>query len=478
MLSDKKVKDLIFKIERHPDTFKYEAQGVSLFFLLRFSIEMEIRKAYNEVPDNLRVTGAQNNAHKKKQIPKQVSKIRAWVNQRIIHLKFRRYISLPGKLVKTPCIFVAHLDITPKRPRTENLLAALKYLHKKKLTTTLVINDFTQKTKKPSYLKQLLFLFSFPPAKNVSKVQLPVTFLEHLKQLTQVDFTHCQASWESNINTQLSNASRLEQIIAQTSCQHVFCSSAYTNAWIILACHRQKVNCVEIQHGVITQEQAYYQASFPPSELSPLTLLMPDYILTLGKKWQEIIVGNHYAHTNQNTLVLGNIALSNVSESPQAIPQNGLYHILVATQPGIFDIKDTLVELCTRHKEELLQNNMMFTIRPHPLHDFDFYRELCSQHPKIFQFDNSRKTHIYASLNQVNAVLSNTSMCLYEALALQKTAISFEKFKTQTVEEDLKFVKTTSELIRLLLEEKEHKPSKHPDYLSVFEEGVLDKFYK
>lgn len=467
MLSDKEIKDLMFKIEKHPDTFKHKVQGVSLFFLLRFAIETGIRET--KAPFSLESNQAITSSRFKKTAAQIVHKIRT----RIINLKFRFLITLPEKLEKTSHLFFTHIDITHKKH--DNMSYILKYYARKNFPTPLISTSFTAQTIKPSYITDLYFFFSFKAPESPPTFSLQA-FLMLLTKITSIDFSRYEQAWKSNIQNQLINASRLEHLITQSQCKYLFCSSAYTFPWILLACHRTQTKSIEIQHGVMPQDLVYYDCLLPENKLSPETLLMPSYILTLGQKWKDIVTTSQHLYHHSNTFVLGSGAFnpySGYSPTHTTRPLN----ILVAVQPGIYDLKAQLLELATQYQAMLIQQGITFTIRPHPLWNFDEYRQICKKYSRIFRFDNSRKNHLYKSLQKAQIVLANTSMCLYEALAMGKTALSFDNFKGQTIPDHIKFVKTVEELFNYLVTEHSNsRITKHSEYLSTFNQSVLDKF--
>ena len=49
MITDKKIKNIIFELEREPSLFNYTCEGYSIYFILRFNIEMKLRKHYESV---------------------------------------------------------------------------------------------------------------------------------------------------------------------------------------------------------------------------------------------------------------------------------------------------------------------------------------------------------------------------------------------------------------------------------------------
>lgn len=469
MVTDEEIKEIMFKIERHPETFSYQVEGVSTYFLLRFVIESKVREILSSPdPKNRKKTTVEkpNTNGLKKQF---------WdkLKQFVMKVKYKLLVSMPNNLPKTPFLFFTHLDINHQKKG--NFTSILKYYAQKGVKTTLLTWDFTYKTTKPSYVKKLFYFPSFMP-KNTAPVVNLEEFLKHLTEVVSIDFSTYKDNWEKVIQVELLNADRLQQVITKSECKYVFFSVAYGFPFVLLACNRANIASVELQHGVMPEELVYYHSEVPSDKLGPETLVLPSFILTLGQKWKDIVLNTKYIYNNTNTFILGNAALSGFEQNKISKPANYL-NVLVTTQPSIYNVKKQLEELAKLHKVKLIQHHIKFSIRPHPLWDFEYYRKLCEENADIFLFDDSHKNDLYQSLQNADIVLANTSMCLYEALALGKEAISLEAFRGQIVGKHVKFVESVAGLLDYLLTDyKRSEVEKYPEYLIPFDQSVLDRF--
>ena len=248
--------------------------------------------------------------------------------------------------------------------------------------------------------------------------------------------------------------------------------SVYTEPWVVLACKRTGAKCIEVQHGVITPDNIYYQS--PVSiKMREDKLIFPTYILTLADEWKKILISQESGYDSDNTFTLG--VKEELKRTFRANAET--LNVLICLQHGIYSIDNILESFFSKYGKQIEKEGISIFIRPHP-NAFSAtnlkYKYFVGSNIMI---QDSREIKLIDSLCTSQIMISPSSMCLYEAMALGIPTASFEKFKGVTIPDGLKYLKDEEDMWAFILDVKagNYKQMQIP-YLCPYNPRVLDKF--
>jgi len=121
-------------------------------------------------------------------------------------------------------------------------------------------------------------------------------------------------------------------ILKDKSVKRLFFVAHYHNEGIIAACKKLKIECIELQHGLINKKDLYYvyDAVFKNALRNAL---MPDKIMLYGPYWKSVL--DYGFEWVDGTKVIGGNYLAHEFKSPNLSKKENL--ILVASQKGMDD---------------------------------------------------------------------------------------------------------------------------------------------
>jgi len=323
----------------------------------------------------------------------------------------------------------------------------------------------------------LIFQTPLPLDKN-EKGQLR-EFLIYLSAQLDPDYLQMYDQYELFIGKIKYRTKQLEHLIEKAGCSYVICRSLYTNPWVIMASTNLGVKCIEMQHGVTTAATTYFQSPVAPDQLGKNTLLLPDYILTLGEEWSKVLFGQNYIYNSTNTFVIGT---SLYDDAVRRTPNNEVvsgseFRVLIATQLEGYSITGWLDEFLSSFVEDLIEAKIKIVIRSHPKEPVDHYREWENKYPLTVKHQSSSDVFSYDAISAADVLLSPTSMCLYEALAFGKPALSLKKFSGRTASKHVEFVETPEDFYKTLIEMSNGSgKAEKRAYLTGFRPDVLNEF--
>ncbi len=501
MYSDKQIKDIFFELERNPKLFEFQFRGFSIYFIIRFYLEMTVR---NSIVDSsfflnkekiVKSTFFKRLAKLAYQYPKNLfSKIIIAIDWRLpiweskykpiikkredknLSKHIKNNFDTDKDLPLSPFLFVSTSGLMTKDKISMEIPDIMEYFHKKGYPIVFLQGSFGVKSKKmPFYDKFILFEEgNINPISEVEQANIN-QFVAFLRDYFKIPFIDFENVLINILRYQYARAKKIVFYIQKTQCKYVFARSIYSDPWVIMACAMAGVKCVEIQHGVITPNCIYYQSALPVEKLSLYTLLMPDYILTFGEIWKDIFINQAYLYTSKNTFDIGHYDYQKYLEGNT--PKKRYLEVLIAGQVDMFDISEEIESFIQKYKENLKKAKIQLVIRPHPLRSNTSIELLQKQYSNIITLQNAKEVSILEALKKADVLVSATSNCLYEALAMGKPAISFVKFKEQILSEHLFLANTIDDLWVLLKKIKNNEINITPKpYLSPSNTSILDSF--
>lgn len=465
MISDKEIKDIFFNLEKDKSIFNYQINGVSIYFILRFNLEMHLRSL--SLSKNKKQSFFSRVLSKAKQLSKKV-------NPTIIESNF---FDSDSAISPSPYLFVGTCAWKNEEGANVDLYDIIKYYH----SQGKIINFVQPKYAVNSLPIKSIYYSSFLPLNNNPKTSLPkkdvlilIAFLKKLNSELDIDFISKLEAYTINISTVLHKANELENYIIKSGAKYIFVRSLYTEPWVAIACFKTGAKLIEVQHGVVSPDNIYYQSVHPKTDLKDGSLLMPDYILTLGSEWRDILIRQQSFYDNTNVFNLGTL---DYDLETNIIDTNNIKLVFFLQGRGfnqLLSITDFIAEFIEAYKNEIKSKNIELIIRPHPNDLAE--TEVLKNHQGYFSIEDTNKIEAVDSIKKNNFIISATSMCLYEALAYGKTAISFSQFVGMvTNKEHIKFITSKDDLFKLIEEYRKY-PTKTIPYLNSFNSKVLEKF--
>lgn len=464
MVSDYEIKNIFYRLELLPQLYSFRINNISLYFLLRFRIEMIYRNKIGRIQ-----TPPLSNC----------DRLKYWLSTSwsIFKTKIRaRYIlkeTATPIIGESPLLFVSTSSWAVNQKESIELTEVIKYYKRLGLVVNFIQPDFDGNTiEKQSYIDGFYKIFiNKLKILTSSEKKIIKEFVYFLSKNLDTIYRKQLELFELYVRYQISMSLQLSNYIKASRAKYIFARSVYTEPWVPVACKMCKVMCVEVQHGVVTPDSIYYRSSSTSSP-DKYCLFFPDYILTLGERWNKVFTTKSNQFSSKNVFTLG---LKNLPQKKQddSVP----FTVLVCLQHGIFDINPLIISLISCHKDILLMLQINLIIRPHPNYVDQTVQHYSRYIREGIAIQDPRKTDFYDSLAFADALISHSSMCLYEALSIKVPAISVVDAKGVVIEDGIYFVKTSAELLDLIIkfQNKEIKSVQIP-YLSSFNEHILDHF--
>lgn len=457
LLSDKEVKDVFFKLEAAPKTFSYRINNTSLYFILRFNIEIHYRD------------------HQKAEVVSTGTRVKMQLKQMLKNLKdrkTRRPAEMPHDIASSPLLFVSTSDWLLSPGESAELVEIIKYYRTQGETINFVQPDyFGNSITRQSYHDGFFRIRTGDRVRLSSGEKKTIKdFIAYISGCLGIDLRGKYREYADYIAYVFSMATQLTQAISAANAERVFVRSVYTNPWVLMACRQTGCKCIEVQHGTLNPDSIYYQFN----DVSVTShLLMPDYILTVGEQWRKIVLNqdNHYSPAAVINLGCNEDALFGQWDGQPP------FQVLICLQHGIFSIDDELVSFLDRFGSRLHKEGIHIRVRPHPhsvRQTMQTYERFTGAYFKIV---NSREIPFLDDLRHTDVLLSPASMCLYEAISFGIAAVSFEKFRGVTIDNELMYVNSDHELFDFIVSVKKGVyKQKKVEYLSPFNESVLRNF--
>jgi hypothetical protein len=508
MYSDKQIKDIFFELEENQQLFQFQFRGFSMYFISRFYLEITVR---NEAVPLLSVEKKVNltpqkapsiyqnllnwaYGHKENLVAKLLiavdwrvarwQELREKNKVRNIQLQQQQHINqtfdTTENILKSPFLFVSTSGLMDKQQISKEMPDIMSYFHKKKYPIVLLQCSAGSTAKRTNFYDQYFLLADsndkIEALTNNETEQIKL-FVDFLRQKLNVKLNNFEATVASLLYHQYIKAKNLLYYIEKTQCKYVFTRSLYSDPWVIMACAIAGVKCVEVQHGPLYPDLIYYQSSLPIHLLGKNTLLIPDYILTIGQVWKELIIQMNYFYTENNVFNVGDHEYSAL-QAPKVTQKQASLTILLAGQAGIFNIVPEIAAFIEKYSQLLEEYHIKLIIRPHPLHRDSTIDNLYTTYSHIVTLQDTKQINIYEALPDVDVVVSASSTCLYQAVALGKFGITFRRFEGQVYPSDLLLVENIDDFWEVLLKIRKKELTTTPKpYISPSNLQVLDYFF-
>lgn len=469
MYTDKEIENLMFTLEGDPKVFEFVIRQFPIYSVLRFTIEIYIRETKKPLVQNALPSKEQKNLHIKPGIlTRVINKLKSFVSKPQQNNYEGIYDSL-DKIKIAPLLFICTSDLKDGNNYSLELKEEIAYCKKKNISVNFVTPHYPNgPVKNPDFD---YFGGLFGDKNKILDEQERKTlesFLKYISNKISVDFSGCNNQWSYTLSLFDSLSGQLAEVIKRSKCKYAICRSAYTEPWVAMACKKNDIMLIEVQHGVVTSDNIYYNSN---KEDNAKKLILPDFIFVLGKEWKDILVGQKFIYTEKNVKILG------TSEYVSEIPVKVLAtkKIVIALPPkkySLLDINDFVFDYLSKYLSSL--SNVDIILRPHPIDGIESLTQFEKFSSNNLKFSNPNEESIKSVILNCDILISVISMCLYEALSYGKTVLSPGKFKGQTIDKGIRYFDTTEELHELI--NCEFESQQKIEYLSPLNLSVLDNF--
>lgn len=462
MIENNEIQRVFFELEKDPQLFKYKIRGFSLYFILRFPLEMTYRNAVAIRRDNKNISITKG--------------IILRLKNKLMHffLNHNCNIIIP-ETTPSPFLFISTSDWTINEGESIELNDIIKYYKSKGEVINFVQPNISNKVKKQDYIDSFHSLcVKCKTTLTSSEKFIIFRFIQFLTSKSENFHVENRIIFENYISYVFSMAAQLSKIIINTKAKHVFARSIYSEPWVLLACNKCKVNCIEVQHGVVLPNNIYYRKYSNMNAVDKPDLIFPNYILTLGERWNSTFTYQNELYSNANVMTIGQKALPQKKKKEQNV-----FRVLICLQSGIFNIDTLIVPFVEKFLNDLIQHSISLVIRPHP-NSIESSINLYEKHlGNNLEIENPSIVPFYESLALTDAIVSHSSMCLYEALATNIPAISVLDARGLVLDDNISFVGNPLDLFNEILNiKKKEQVNVMIPYLSPFNEKVLEQFYQ
>lgn len=222
--------------------------------------------------------------------------------------------------------------------------------------------------------------------------------------------------------------------------QKVLFTQHYHNEGLILACKKNDIYTIELQHGLISTKDIFYV--FPKNfEEVRTRALMPDEIWCFGQYWKDTLLSG-YEWNESQIKIFGNYVYRNASvknnESISYIPSNQKY-ILITTQTFLHSYYIQYVKNLIQYLHQQNIKDIKIVVKIHPSEKLENYTELKQYSSVLLVTDN---LDYWLKNCQYNITIYSTTV--FDAMLYDKFSycLYYEEFKDYLEEyATLSFVK-------------------------------------
>lgn len=469
MYTDKEIENLMFTLESDQKVFEFVFRQFPIYSVLRFTIEIYIRETKKLIAQSSLTAEADKIIYAKPSIiTRALNKLKSFTSKPQQN-NYENIYDPFNKIKTAPILFVCTSDLKDINNYSIELRDEIAYCKKKKVPINFVTPHYSNgPLKSPDFD----YFGGLSGEKNqilneVERRELN-SFLKFIGSKINIDFSGCINQWSYTLSFFDSLCVQLSEVIKRSHCKYVICRSAYTEPWVAMACKKDNVKLIEVQHGVVTSENVYYNST---SKENANKLILPDFIFVLGREWKDILLRQKFIYTDENVKVVGT---TDYMKERQLVVSE-IKRVVIAFPPkkySLLDISDIVLDYLSKNKDNL--KNIELILRPHPIDGVESlaqFEEFRSQHLK---FSNPQVESFKSVILNCDVLVSVISMCLYEALSYGKAVLSPGKYKGQTIDKGIKYFNTTEELHKLI--NSECSSQQKIEYLSPLNLSVLDNF--
>jgi len=273
--------------------------------------------------------------------------------------------------------------------------------------------------------------------------------LTYLTTITSINFIPNYFSYLITLEGYKYSIKKLYIIIQKTRPKFLFTASIYTEAWILVACSRQGIRVVEVQHGIL--EKYYFSNFISAFQLKSVNYLVPHFILCFSSYWQKFLVNNNQMWHENNVYILGLTGLKESRIYKNQLQRKNQLIIKYFTQNAIVNLDDDFAQLVLKYGEMFKNYGINIVIRVHPDYQLsNVYKLKFSNYPYI-NIENSANLSSLKSLAGTDILFVANSSCINEAHGLGIPIISSPKYKIDHYCETIHYYNNIEELADLII---------------------------
>jgi len=176
--------------------------------------------------------------------------------------------------------------------------------------------------------------------------------------------------------------------------------TAYTYKGVVKAAKELSIECIEFQHGVITNNYAYRYNYIKDKSYNP------DKLIVYGRQDMETILKFDYLSSSENIILGGNFYLNHIYKHNVKLSNNYSSKIGVSLQTPIAKEMISIITQCAEALPDIL-----FILIPRSKNDLDTYIELSNL--KVYE-----ELNCYQIINECMIHITGYSTCSTEAPSL------------------------------------------------------------
>lgn len=255
---------------------------------------------------------------------------------------------------------------------------------------------------------------------SLSNIKLIIALKKHLR------FLKGSKNWESDELKNISIAYFLflneylkyNSFFKRMNFERAIIECHYHEEGFILACKKNNIKVIELQHGLISKEDIFFVF---PSQVSACTpkALFADHILVYGAYWRNVLLGGS-EYKNEQIGIIGYYPFD--KEEKIFIKNNNKKRILITTQYSISIYYINYVKWLS----SVIDSNWEIVVKTHPSESKQLYNELLSLNNVVITDDN-----LNSLIDASEFTISIFSTTLFDTVRKGKVAfaLNIEFFK-------------------------------------------------
>lgn len=231
-------------------------------------------------------------------------------------------------------------------------------------------------------LKDLIFSFNIFQKYNFSlliALKKNLNVLRNSKQWNDDELANISIAYFLFINEYF----KFDFLLKKMNFKFAFMDGHYHEEAFILACKKNNVKVIELQHGLISKEDIFYVL---PKQVNKCIskALFADYIFVYGNYWKEVLL-NGAEYSDKQINIIGDYQFEGEKEiNPE---KNGLKKILITTQYSIESYYISYIKSLSYN----LDKNWEIIVKIHPVESKEIYSELAQLENVKVTSDNLNK---------------------------------------------------------------------------------------
>jgi hypothetical protein len=209
-----------------------------------------------------------------------------------------------------------------------------------------------------------------------------------------------------------------------TNLQAAIVTVHYHKEGLIYAAKKRNIKIIELQHGLIAEEDIFYLLPEKVKSVVPKALFA-DYILTYGKAWRErLLKGVEYSESQIKVLGYYHYNTNNYTEQEQKIEEISKQKKIAVLTTQTY-MESTFIDYVKLIKHKI-PNNYVLVIKPHPAENKLLYKQAFENETNILLYTGA--LDFLLSKATFNVTCYSTTVFDAMRFGIKSFAINFDKY--------------------------------------------------